>query len=200
MFHTLIVRANFNREDLFQEYLKVAKKTFFPSIHVQTNKNFTICFTVNPKHKEIIRSFVDNKVNCYFFNSLDEIKEYLKNKFYEIQTRHDFDDLMRSDYIRKIQLQWFKTKNLQPSIDTMLIQSQPNLYIFNKNKVKNMNTRYSKNFTSMHLSLCQKTNKHFIFDEVHHKMHLITKNIKLLPNDLTRLVIHNNNRLSKENS
>jgi hypothetical protein len=194
MKHIVVVRANFQDDQVFKKYLKVAKETFFPGINSQINKNFTLCFTVNEKHKEIIKNLVDNKINTIFFKDNTEIRRHLQKEFFEIQTRHDFDDWMRENYIQKIQLEWNKTKTLQADVNTMLIQSQPNLYLFNTK------TRYSNSFVSMHLSLCQIVNKHFIFEQMHHKMNLITKKIKLLPNGYTRLVIHNNNKLSNINS
>jgi hypothetical protein len=200
MKHIVVVRANFQDDQLFKKYLKVAKETFFPGINSQINKNFTLCFTVNEKHKEIIKNLVDNKINTIFFKDNTEIRRHLQKEFFEIQTRHDFDDWMRENYIQKIQLEWNKTKTLQADVNTMLIQSQPNLYLFNTKTIRPMKTRYSNSFVSMHLSLCQIVNKHFIFEQMHHKMNLITKKIKLLPNGYTRLVIHNNNKLSNINS
>lgn len=200
MKHVVVVRANFSDNELFENYLKVAKDTFFPSVNSQTSKNFTLCFTVNEKHKEIIRELIDPKINTLFFKDKTEIRKHLQKEFFEIQTRHDFDDWMRENYIQKIQIEWNKVKTLQPGINTMLIQSQPNLYLFNSKTIKPMKTKYSHNFVSMHVSLCQMVNNHFIFEQMHHKMNLITKTIKLLPNGYTRLVIHNNNRLSNINS
>ena len=199
MKHIVVVRANFQDDQLFKKYLKVAKETFFPSINSQTNKNFTLCFTVNEKHKEIIKDLVDNKIDTKFFKNMTEIQKFLQQEFYEIQTRHDFDDWMKEDYIQKIQFYWKRTQLLEPEVRKILIQSQPDLYDYNNDTIKNMRTRYSVNQTSMHLSLCQLDNSNFIFEDSHNKMGIIINNVKMLRPGSTRLVIHSNNKLSNIN-
>lgn len=200
MKHVVVVRSNFQDDTLFDKYLTVAKETFFPSINSQINKNFTIFFTVNPNHKKIIKELIDPKIRIVFFNNMVEVQTHLKGDFYEIQTRHDFDDWMKRDYISRIQYEWsiFKSKN--PNIKKILIQSQPTLFLLEKRINKPMRTRYSNKFVSMHLSLCQNKNENFIYEHTHPKMNKITSNVKLLPYGFTRLVIHKNNKLSNKNS
>jgi len=199
MKHIVVVRANFQDDQLFEKYLKVAKETFFPGINSQINKNFTLCFTVNEKHKEIIKNLVDNKINTIFFKNMTEIQTFLQKEFFEIQTRHDFDDWMKENYIQKIQFYWKRAQLLDPNIRKILIQSQPDLYDYNNNTIKKMRTRYSTSPTSMHLSLCQLDNVHFIFEDSHNKMGKRITNVKMLLPGSTRLVIHNNNKLSNIN-
>ena len=200
MKHVVVVRANFSDNELFENYLKVAKDTFFPSVNSQTSKNFTLCFTVNEKHKEIIRELIDPKINTLFFKNITEIQKFLQQEFYEIQTRHDFDDWMRENYIQKIRFYWKRAQLLEPNIRKILIQSQPDLYDYNNSTIKKMRTRYSTSPTSMHLSLCQLDNVHFIFEDSHNKMGTRINNVKMLLPGSTRLVIHSNNKLSNLNS
>lgn len=200
MKHVVVVRANFSDDILFEKYLNVAKETFFPSVNSQITKNFTLCFTVNNKHKEIIKELVSDKIEVLFFQNITQIHNHIRENYYEIQTRHDFDDWMNSKYIYKIQFYWNRTKTLQPNLNELLIQSQPDLFDFKTKTIKPMRTKYTSNATSMHLSLCQKTNSHFIFEDTHFKMAGRIQHKQMLLPGNTRLVIHSNNRLSNMNS
>jgi hypothetical protein len=200
MNHIILIRSTFRDEELFQKYLNVAKEVLFPQLNSQTNKNFTVCFLSNSDtHSEIISSYLDDSVKRIFI--LDpfwkiEFANFLTNNFYEIQTRHDIDDWMSVNYVDTIQKTWVQYKESNPNESMLLIQSQPVLYDFNTTEIKEMKTRYSNSAISMHLSLCQKENKHYVFEDFHLRMHRVTENIILLPSGFTKLVIHNNNMLS----
>jgi len=203
MKHIILIRSTFRDEELFQKYLTVAKEVLFPQLNSQTNKNFTVCFLSNSdSHSEIISSYLDDSVNRIFI--LDpfwkiQFTEHLTNNFYDIQTRHDIDDWMSIDYVDTIQKTWSQYKESHPNESMLLVQSQPVLYDFNTTEVKDMKTLYSDFIISMHLSLCQKENKHHVFENVHLRMHQVTENVILLPLGFTKLVIHNNNMLSTMN-
>lgn len=195
MKHAIIVRAKFEDDKLFKNYLDVAKQTFFPSVNYQTDKNFTLFLIMEPRHRPLINLMINPNINLMFLDSMDYGKEYFGKNFYEIQTRHDFDDWMRKDYVQKIRAEWY-THRENSIVENLLIQSQPYLHVLRTRRILPMHTRYSNKFVSMHLSLCQKTNKNYIYEHYHHKMNKVSQNIKLLPNGYTRLVIHRNNRLS----
>ena len=195
MKHAIIVRAKFEDDKLFKNYLDVAKQTFFPSVNYQTDKNFTLFLIMKPRHRPLINLMINPRINLMFLDSMDHGKEYFSKYFYEIQTRHDFDDWMRKDYVQKIRAEWY-THRENSIVENLLIQSQPYLHVLRTRRILPMHTRYSNKFVSMHLSLCQKTNKNYIYEHYHHKMNKVSQNIKLLPNGYTRLVIHRNNRLS----
>jgi hypothetical protein len=195
MKHAIIVRAKFKDDKLFKNYLDVAKQTFFPSVNYQTDKNFTLFLIMESRHRPLINLMINPNINLIFLDSMDHGKEYFSKNFYEIQTRHDFDDWMRKDYVQKIRAEWH-THRENSIVENLLIQSQPYLHVLRTRRILPMHTRYSNKFVSMHLSLCQKTNKNYIYEHYHHKMNKVSQNIKLLPNGYTRLVIHRNNRLS----
>lgn len=203
MNHILLIRSTFRNKTLFESYLEVAKEVLFPQLNAQTNKNFTVCFLTNcNEHSEIISSFINDDVKKVFI--LDplwktEFKNYVKENFFDIQTRHDFDDWMSLDYVEKIQNTWQEFKNNNLNNTKLLIHSQPMLFDFNKKLDKEMNGKYDNKFISMHLSLCQNENNYYVFQDIHSKMYKLTENIILLPKGYTKLVIHNNNMLSDIN-
>jgi hypothetical protein len=199
MKHAIIVRAKFEDDKLFKNYLDVARQTFFPSINYQTDKNFTLFLIMESRHRPLINLIVNPHINLIFLDSMDHGKEYFSKNFYEIQTRHDFDDWMKKDYVQKIRAEWYAHRE-NSIVENLLIQSQPYLHVLKTRRILPMNTRYSNKFVSMHLSLCQKTNKNYIYEHYHHKMNKVSQNIKLLPNGYTRLVIHRNNKLSNIHS
>jgi hypothetical protein len=199
MKHAIIVRAKFEDDKLFKNYLEVARQTFFPSINYQTDKNFTLFLIMESRHRPLINLIVNPNINLIFLDSMDHGKEYFSKNFYEIQTRHDFDDWMKKDYVQKIRAEWYAHRE-NSIVENLLIQSQPYLHVLKTRRILPMNTRYSNKFVSMHLSLCQKTNKNYIYEHYHHKMNKVSQNIKLLPNGYTRLVIHRNNKLSNIHS
>jgi hypothetical protein len=199
MKHAIIVRAKFEDDKLFKNYLDVARQTFFPSINYQTDKNFTLFLIMESRHRPLINLIVNPNINLIFLDSIGHGKEYFSKNFYEIQTRHDFDDWMKKDYVQKIRAEWYAHRE-NSIVENLLIQSQPYLHVLKTRRILPMNTRYSNKFVSMHLSLCQKTNKNYIYEHYHHKMNKVSQNIKLLPNGYTRLVIHRNNKLSNIHS
>jgi hypothetical protein len=171
------------------------KKTFAPSINNQKNKNFTLVFTVNPKHVELLKPHFT--VDTLYFSSFDEIKNYCKENNVEIQTRHDCDDWMRNDYIEKIQELYHNNISRQ---DKFIIHSKVQKLNFDTGEIHDHATSYANNnFISMFLTLCQKNYENFVYDKNHRFMGEITKNITLLNDGYTRLVIHGKNKLSKIN-
>ena len=195
MKHLVISRMNFEDDQLFDHYYQVMKKTFAPSINNQKNKNFTLVFTVNPKHVELLKPHFT--VDTLYFSSFEEIKNYCKENNVEIQTRHDCDDWMKNDYIEKIQELYHKNIVTQ---DKFIIHSKVQKLNFDTGEIHDHATSYANNnFISMFLTLCQKNYENFVYDKNHRFMGEITKNITLLDNGYTRLVIHGKNQLSKIN-
>jgi hypothetical protein len=193
MKHLVITRMNFEDDQLFDHYFQVMKKTFVPSVNSQKNKNFTLVFTVNPKHVELLKPHFT--VDALYFSSFDEIKNYCRENNVEIQTRHDCDDWMRNDYIEKIQELYYKNISGQ---DKFIIHSKVQKLNFDTGEIHDHATSYANNnFISMFLTLCQKNYENFVYDKNHRFMGEITKNITLLDDGYTRLVIHGKNKLSK---
>jgi hypothetical protein len=131
MKHAIIVRAKFEDDKLFKNYLDVARQTFFPSINYQTDKNFTLFLIMESRHRPLINLIVNPHINLIFLDSMDHGKEYFSKNFYEIQTRHDFDDWMKKDYVQKIRAEWYAHR-IQ-DIQTNLSQC---IYLFVKKQIK----------------------------------------------------------------
>jgi len=195
MKHLVITRMHFEDEKLFNHYFSVMKKTYIPSIKSQSNKNFQVALIINPIHVEIVKPFLDDKF--IFFHSFDEIKKYCKDNQIIIQTRHDCDDWMREDYIKKIQELYFENET---KYDKFIIHSRVQKLNYDTNELHEHATSYdNNNFISMFLTLCQKNVEDFVYDKNHRFMHEITKNIFLIEGGYTRLVVHGKNKLSKIN-
>ena len=62
MKHVIVTRCKFGKDEEFQKYFEVMKKTYIPSINSQTNKNFFISLCVNPKHFDLIRKEIDESI------------------------------------------------------------------------------------------------------------------------------------------
>jgi len=195
MSHLIITRMNFTDDELFNHYFSVMKETYLPSIKSQENQNFQVGLIINPIHEKIVKPFLSEKY--ILFNSFDEVKKYCKENQITIQTRHDCDDWMRSDYIKKIQEIYNENKDKH---DKFIIHSRVQKLNFETKEIHEHATSYeNNNFISMFLTLCQKNIEHFVYDKNHRFMHEITKNIFLIQGGYTRLVIHGKNILSKIN-
>jgi hypothetical protein len=195
MNHLVITRLNFEDDELFYHYFEVMKQTYIPSIRNQKNQNFKIAFNVNPKHLDIVKPHFQD--NALYFHNFDQIKNYCVENNVQIQTRHDCDDWMREDYIEKIQEIFSQKIN---DMDKFIIHSKVHKMNFETGEIFEHGTSYeNNNFISMFLTLCQKTPDNFVYDKNHRFMGEITKNIFLLNEGHTRLVIHGKNILSKIN-
>jgi hypothetical protein len=62
MKHVIVTRCKFSKDEDFQKYFEVMKKTYIPSINSQTNKNFLIALIVNPKHYDLIRNEINKDI------------------------------------------------------------------------------------------------------------------------------------------
>lgn len=195
MNHLIITRMNFTDDELFNHYFTVMKKTYIPSIESQENQNFQVGLIINPIHEKVVKPFLTEKY--ILFNNFDEVKKYCKEKQIIIQTRHDCDDWMRSDYIKKIQELYNENKDKH---EKFIIHSRVQKLNFETKEIHEHATSYeNNNFISMFLTLCQKDVEDFVYDKNHRFMHEITKNIFLIQGGYTRLVIHGKNILSKIN-
>lgn len=195
MKHIVITRVNFNDETLFQNYLTIMKEVYVPAINSQKNKNFELGFIIKPHHIPIIDELFDNQKITYF-DSMEDVKKYCYENNIELQTRHDCDDWMSEDYISKIQ----DTYNEKvKDYDKFIIHSKVKKLNFYTYELYNHGINYG-NYISMFLTLCQKKVDSFVYDNNHRHMGNITKNIFLIDNDYTRLVVHKNNIHSTINS
>jgi glycosyltransferase involved in cell wall biosynthesis len=191
MKHIVVTRINFTDSELFKKYYRIMSEVYVPSINSQTNKNFEVCFIINPIHINELKFNLDVPVR--YFNSVNDLNNFCKNENINIQTRHDCDDWMSFDYIQTIQENYYKLIN---KCDSFIIHSQLYKLEFETGNLYKMSWEYGEKLNSMFLSLCQKNVKNFVFDKKHSEMHTLVDKVITLGYDLTRLVIHNNNKLS----
>jgi hypothetical protein len=194
MKHIIITRANFSNDEKFNSYFEVMKKYFIPSINSQTNKNFVLGISVNPKHFDVIRKEIDNKIEIIPFNNVkEEYKNFVVKNGFNIQTRHDCDDYMKPNYVEFIQ-NTIKSKG--SVLGKCILTFQPIKLDFNTGKEFVHERDYSK-VCSMFSTLYQKNVQDGIFDVMHDHLSRLTRNIFYFKETYVKLVIHSNNLHSK---
>jgi len=218
MKHIIVTRCKFGNDDAFQNYFKVMKKTYIPSINSQTDKNFSIALIVNPRHYDLIRNEINKDIEIVkFFDQQEEYKDLevrqkidlipfsdtkkdykdfvVKNNI-TIQTRHDCDDIMSPNYVEYIHKLYNENKG---KYDNFILNFHPTKLIVNTGKEYTHSRDYSQ-VCSMFSTLIQKKVKHGIMDCVHDHLKGFTKNIMYIPRGYVKLGIHGNNTISKLNN
>jgi len=215
MKHIIVTRCKFGKDEQFESYFNVMKKTYIPSINSQTDKNFSIALVVNPKHFDLIRNeinknieivkFVDNtevykdlevrnKIDLIPFSDVKkDYKDYVVKNNVTIQTRHDCDDVMSPNYIEYIHKLYDENKN---KFDDFILNFHPTKLVVETNKEYTHSRDYSK-VCSMFSTLIQKNVKHGVMDVVHDHLRRFTRNIIYIPRGYVKLGIHGNNTISK---
>jgi len=199
MKHIITTRCSFQDDELFQKYFEVMKKMYIPSVCAQTVKNFKLYISTDRKtnshHKDLIaKEFKGSDVDLVF--DITDIKSYMLNEKYNIQSRHDCDDWMSPLYVERIQSLYSENINKH---DEFMIHAQPSKYDFETGK-EYAGIVYKDTSTSMFLSLCQKNPTKHIFLKKHAEFPQIVPTVFNLGEGLVKLVIHKNNRLSKISS
>jgi hypothetical protein len=187
------------------KYLEVSKKTFFPSVLSQINKNFILCVIANKQHhilidniiNEICKDLKKEKPSLVFLNdgSTDYLNYILKENI-NIQTRHDCDDWMCETYVDQIQKIFFENKD---KYNTFVIHGQPYKYDIIEDKKYKMTYRYDPNNTSMFVSVCQKNCDIQLFTLKHSDVGKVGEKVFMVDEGSCHLVIHKNNKLSTIN-
>jgi hypothetical protein len=194
MKHIVITRCKFGKDEDFQKYFEVMKKTYIPSINSQTDKNFSIALIVNPRHYDLIRNEINKEIEIIpFSDTKKDYKEYVINNNITIQTRHDCDDVMNSNYIEYIHKLYNENKS---KYDDFILNFHPTKLIVETGKEYTHGRDYSK-VCSMFSTLIQKSVKHGIMDCVHDHLKGFTRNIIYVPRGYVKLGIHGNNTISK---
>jgi hypothetical protein len=215
MKHIVITRCKFGKDVDFQKYFEVMKKTYIPSINSQTDKNFSIALIVNPRHYDLIRDeinkdieivkFVDQQEDykdlevrqkidlISFSDTKKDYKDFVVKNNITIQTRHDCDDVMNSNYIEYIHKLYNENKS---KYDDFILNFHPTKLIVETGKEYTHGRDYSK-VCSMFTTLIQKSVKHGIMDCVHDHLKGFTRNIIYIPRGYVKLGIHGNNTISK---
>lgn len=194
MKHIVITRCKFGKDEDFQKYFEVMKKTYIPSINSQTDKNFSIALIVNPRHYDLIRNEINKDIEIIpFSDTKKDYKEYVINNNITIQTRHDCDDIMESNYIETIRKLYNENNS---KYDDFILNFHPTKLIVETGKEYTHGRDYSK-VCSMFTTLIQKSVKHGIMDCVHDHLKEFTRNIIYVPRGYVKLGIHGNNTTSK---
>jgi hypothetical protein len=215
MKHIIITRCKFGKDEDFQKYFEVMKKTYIPSINSQTDKNFSIALIVNPRHYDLIRDeinkdieivkFVDQQEDykdlevrqkidlISFSDTKKDYKDFVVKNNITIQTRHDCDDVMSPNYIEYIHKLYNENKS---KYDDFILNFHPIKLIVETGKEYTHARDYSK-VCSMFSTLIQKSVKHGIMDCVHDHLKVFTRNIIYIPRGYVKLGIHGNNTISK---
>ena len=194
MKHIVITRCKFGKEEDFQKYFEVMKKTYIPSINSQTDKNFSIALIVNPRHYDLIRNEINKEIEVIpFSDTKKDYKEYVINNNITIQTRHDCDDIMESNYIETIRKLYNENNS---KYDDFILNFHPTKLVVNTGKEYTHGRDYSK-VCSMFSTLIQKSVKHGIMDCMHDFLEGFTRNIIYIPRGYVKLGIHGNNTTSK---
>jgi hypothetical protein len=194
MKHVIVTRCKFSKDEDFQKYFEVMKKTYIPSINSQTNKNFLIALIVNPKHYDLIRNEINKDIEIIpLSDTKGDYKEYVVNNTITIQTRHDCDDVMVPNYIEHIHNLYNQNKN---NFEDFILNFHPTKLVVETGKEYTHGRDYSK-VCSMFSTLIQKNVKHGIMDCVHDHLRGFTRNIIYIPRGYVKLGIHGNNTLSK---
>ena len=194
MKHIVITRCKFGKDVDFQKYFEVMKKTYIPSINSQSDKNFSIALIVNPRHYDLIRDKINKDIEIIpFSDTKKDYKEYVINNNITIQTRHDCDDVMNSNYIEYIHKLYNENKD---KYDDFILNFHPTKLIVETGKEYTHGRDYSK-VCSMFTTLIQKSVKHGIMDCVHDHLKGFTRNIIYIPRGYVKLGIHGNNTISK---
>ena len=194
MKHVIVTRFKFDDEDKFENYFQVMKECYVKSINNQTNKNFSIALICNERHFQKIRDLVNNDIEIIRFeDQKKDYKNYIKNFYNTIQTRHDCDDIMAENYIEKIQLLYHQNKT---NHNTFILNFHPTKFVFTTKKEYTHSRDYSR-VCSMFSTLIQSKTTHGIFDVMHDHLSRISRNIIYIKEPYVKLVIHGNNILSK---
>lgn len=194
MKHIIVTRCKFDNENKFNNYLPLIKKYYIQSINNQLDKNFEIGLVSNEKHFNLIRSLVDKNIKMTrFLDIKGDYKDYVIKNNIIIQTRHDCDDFMDKNYIKYIHNLYNINKE---KFDKFILNFHPNKLDYKTNNEYKHSRDYSK-VCSMFSTLVQKDVKSGIMDVMHDHLSRITRNIIYIDKPYVKLVIHNNNILSR---
>ena len=177
MKHGVYIRLNYEDFTLFLQRVDIFRKTAVPSLLAQ-NLSFDVQILVrNDNHKKIIKSV------CPFepvleFNYLD----------YDIQTRHDSDDIVFPNYIKLIQDNY--------DGNSKVVTFQLKKLLWDQNKTYLHGRKYSSTKCSMFSSLLSPPDGYNIHSYQHRMLGKISP-VVVMPQDVCRLVIHKYNKLTK---
>jgi len=177
MKHCVYVRSSYQDFPLFLKRLDIMKATSVPSLMMQEG-DFDVQVRVN------------NEQHAKLIASQTPFRPVLKYDFdgYDIQTRHDDDDIVKPGYIEKIQSFYDGT----PKVVTFQIQK----YDWNNNKTYELNSPYTTTRCSMFSSLLNPPLGVNIFSRKHGELHQLAT-VEVVDEEYCFLVAHGYNKLTK---
>ena len=189
MNHLIIIRARFRNKMLRDEYYKIARKYLYPSISVQSNKDFTVCLLTDPADIPVFEKEVG--IKALYFEDRPGLDEYSRHSAAEIQTRHDIDDWMAPNYISEIQKAYWENRN---KYKQFILQVSHPIKLIDKTGKECPMGPYTSERNSMFLSICRGPQGKFIsiLEKNHSEMHKLVDKVINLPPGLTKWVRHPN--------
>lgn len=185
--HIVFSRCRFDDKDLMQKYLDVSKSVLIPALKSQTCKDFTWVVMCRPDDVQYIKDFL--LMDFYPVHNIHDFISYVKDNDVKIQTRHDIDDWMSSEYIDMIQA--VHNEHIG-RYDKFLVQAQPRKVDMRTEEETRMG-RYHDKRTSMFLSLCQRKCIHHIQEKKHGWMWEIAPKVFNIPEGYVKWMIHGDN-------
>ena len=122
-----------------------------------------------------------------------DYRDYVIKNNITIQTRHDCDDIMNSDYIQFIQNLYYENEK---KYDKFILNFHPNKFVVTTKEEYKHQRDYRK-VCSMFSTLIQKKVEHGIMDFMHDHLSRVTRNIIYIEKPYVKLVIHDNNLQSR---
>jgi len=163
MKHIVLTRFIYDDTDHAQNRLSIMNETLIHSLKNQINKNFVWALMCRPYHRDQIKNIYGGDI--MFFKDSVDFKDHMKKDKFQIQTRHDSDDLMCNEYIDLIQNDYQNNKFRK---DPFIIHFQPTLNKYGTKNFYKFHLDYEKsNSTSAFISLCPQESDKTIWDHTH---------------------------------
>jgi len=187
MKHLLITRLWFDNTDMIDRYLDIALNTFIPSLKAQTCKDFEFGILIREVHVDYVREKIGVDFTP-FTGGIEQYREIPKKHGYTLQTRHDFDDWMREDYIETIQKTYRENKD---KYDSFIIHVQPIKVTYPDMKEVELAPYHDKRI-SMFATMCQKDPVYPVYKGSHGHLWKFVDGVIELPKGYTKWVQHEN--------
>lgn len=100
MSHILVTRMGFDDDGAFERYFALMEEWYAPSVRGQSCGDFRLAFIVRKRHEGALKAYWGGDTLCFGSRSL--LKEYVVENGVGIQTRHDCDDWMHRDYLKRV--------------------------------------------------------------------------------------------------
>jgi len=182
--HLVITRLWFDSIKLLDHYLDIALQTFIPSLKEQTFKDYEFGLLLKKEHVDHVRQRIGIDFTP-FTGGIEGFREDVIKGNYQIQTRHDIDDIMAPTYLEEIQKVIKANKNL----DSFVIFAQPVKMEWPSQQVMPVPAYHAKRI-SMFATLYQKVPKYPVYKGSHGGLWKYADKVFRLPNGLVQWVQH----------